>query len=96
MLVIHGLSSAFGANRNNSSRDSKDPVASRAYVAFANIDALVAFSTAYDGWMFRDKAGRVSNAVVEFAPNQKTPPAKAAKKDPKQGTIDQGKYLCPS
>lgn len=80
---------------SNSSRSThsghkdKDSVASRAYIAFATAEALVNFHKAYDGWTFRDKSGRVSHAVVEFAPYQQTAP-KTDRKDAKQGTIEQG------
>ncbi|CEQ39848.1 SPOSA6832_01400, partial [Sporobolomyces salmonicolor] len=71
----------------NSGKD-KDSVPSRAYITFTTPDALVAFHRGYDGWSFRDKLGNVSQAVVEFAPYQRTPAA-PPKTDPRQGTIDQ-------
>ncbi|BGP22665.1 regulatorof nonsense transcripts 3 [Rhodotorula toruloides] len=66
----------------------KDSVQSRAYITFKTPEALVAFSRGYDGWSFRDKAGNISQAVVEFAPYQRIPTA-PAKPDPRQGTIDE-------
>ncbi|KAK4053814.1 hypothetical protein OIV83_001470 [Microbotryomycetes sp. JL201] len=66
----------------------KDDVASRAYITFKTPDALVAFHRSYDGWTFRDKTGRTSQALVEFAPYQRAP-INAVKQDPRQGTIEQ-------
>ncbi|GAA5875017.1 hypothetical protein JCM3774_000474 [Rhodotorula dairenensis] len=65
----------------------KDSVNSRAYIAFRTPEALVAFHKGYEGWAFRDKSGNLSQAVVEFAPYQRTPTA-PAKPDPREGTID--------
>ena len=62
---------------------------SRAYVAFKTGEQLLAFSQAYDGHTFRDKAGQETHAVVEFAPCQKVPNEKK-KIDTRIGTIEQG------
>ncbi|ORY59429.1 Smg-4/UPF3 family-domain-containing protein [Leucosporidium creatinivorum] len=70
------------------SNKDKDDLHSRAYISFKTPDALVAFHRGYDGWNFRDRAGNVSQAVVEFAPYQRIP-APPPKQDPRQGTIDQ-------
>lgn len=81
---------------------------SRAYIAFRSAAQLAAFSQAYDGHVFRDKAGmndadcviyaysivsgNESFAVVEFAPFQKIPSEKR-KADPRMGTIEQGGFI---
>lgn len=62
---------------------------SRAYIAFKSGEQLLAFSQAYDGHTFRDKAGQETHAVVEFAPCQKVPSEKK-KVDSRLGTIEQG------
>jgi len=41
----------------NRGRDDKHDIHSRAYLAFDNVDQLVAFHKAYNGWTFRDKQG---------------------------------------
>ncbi|KAG9035305.1 hypothetical protein FRB95_011600 [Tulasnella sp. JGI-2019a] len=64
----------------------KENVPSRAYISFKSADKLTEFNRAYDGHLFRDKAGNESEAVVEFAPFQKVPPEKK-KNDPRAGTI---------
>ncbi|KAI5121911.1 hypothetical protein M0805_000240 [Coniferiporia weirii] len=69
-------------------RYNKENVSSRAYIAFRKAEQLAIFSQAYDGHVFRDKAGNESYAVVEFAPHQKVPPEKK-KVDPRNGTIEQ-------
>ncbi|KAF8513571.1 Smg-4/UPF3 family-domain-containing protein [Hysterangium stoloniferum] len=67
---------------------SKENIPSRAYLLFKNEDALAVFNKEYDGHVFRDKQGNESQAVVEFAPNQKVPPEKK-KADSRHGTIQQ-------
>ena len=57
-------------------RYNKENIPSRAYIAFKNAELLATFSQAYDGHVFRDKAGTESRAVVEFAPFQKVPTEK--------------------
>ncbi|KAK4058831.1 hypothetical protein OIO90_000277 [Microbotryomycetes sp. JL221] len=68
-------------------KQDKDDVASRAYITFRTPESLVAFHRSYDGWTFRDKTGHTSQALVEFAPFQRSPLV-AVKPDPRQGTID--------
>ena len=65
---------------------------SRAYIAFRSADLLAVFSQAYDGHLFRDKAGNEAQAVVEFAPCQKVPPEKK-KVDSRVATIEQGAFI---
>ncbi|KAL1406113.1 hypothetical protein Q8F55_007796 [Vanrija albida] len=64
------------------------PVHSRAYALMADVDSLVAFHTGFDGHLFRSKAGDEYQAVVEFAPVEKTPFKTKPKKDERQGTIE--------
>jgi regulator of nonsense transcripts 3 len=71
------------------SRYNKENIPSRAYIAFKNSEFLATFSQAYDGHLFRDKAGNESRAIVEFAPYQKVPSEKK-KADVRMGTIEQG------
>ncbi|KAF8583443.1 hypothetical protein K439DRAFT_1661244 [Ramaria rubella] len=66
----------------------KENIPSRAYVLFKNEEHLATFSREYDGHLFRDKQGNESQAVVEFAPNQKVPPEKK-KVDSRHATIQQ-------
>ncbi|KAF8489843.1 Smg-4/UPF3 family-domain-containing protein [Gautieria morchelliformis] len=66
----------------------KENIPSRAYVLFKQEEHLAAFSREYDGHVFRDKQGNESQAVVEFAPNQKAPPEKK-KVDSRHATIQQ-------
>ncbi|KAH8928350.1 hypothetical protein BT69DRAFT_1346661 [Atractiella rhizophila] len=66
----------------------KHDINSRAYITFKNYDDLLAFHQGFDGWLFRDKQGTVYQAVVDFAPFQKTP-VPTRKTDPRQGTIDE-------
>ncbi|KAF7965628.1 hypothetical protein HWV62_42619 [Athelia sp. TMB] len=68
-------------------RPNKESIPSRAYIAFRNEEQLATFSQAYDGHLFRDKAGNESIAVVEFAPYQKIPSDKK-KADARCNTID--------
>ncbi|KAN0094534.1 Smg-4/UPF3 family domain containing protein [Tylopilus felleus] len=68
-------------------RLNKEGILSRAYIAFKSEAQLVTFSRAYDGHMFRDKAGKESHAVVEYAPFQKVP-AEKKKTDARNNTID--------
>jgi len=68
----------------------------------ATVDALVDFHRGYDGHLFKSKTGRCLDlkcglkegaefqAVVEFAPYQKTPLRAKTKVDSRQGTIDDG------
>ncbi|EJU05580.1 hypothetical protein DACRYDRAFT_104067 [Dacryopinax primogenitus] len=63
-------------------------VPSRAYIMFKTPEQVAQFSSAYNGHAFRDKQGRESQAVVEFAPYQKVPITNV-KPDVRQGTIDQ-------
>ncbi|KZS98371.1 hypothetical protein SISNIDRAFT_481119 [Sistotremastrum niveocremeum HHB9708] len=69
------------------SRPHKENIPSRAYILFKDEDHLALFSKGFDGHVFRDKQGRESQAIVEFATNQKVPPEKG-KADPRIGTID--------
>ncbi|TDL28001.1 hypothetical protein BD410DRAFT_781944 [Rickenella mellea] len=66
----------------------KENIPSRAYIAFKSEELLAAFGQAYDGHLFRDKAGNESYAIVEFAPCQKIPSEKK-KVDPRNATIEQ-------
>ncbi|KAK1923594.1 Smg-4/UPF3 family-domain-containing protein [Papiliotrema laurentii] len=61
---------------------------SRAYVLMTNVDDLVAFHRGFDGHIFRSKTGVEFQAVVEFAPYQKTPHKTKVKVDARQGTIE--------
>ncbi|WVN86374.1 uncharacterized protein L203_101538 [Cryptococcus depauperatus CBS 7841] len=65
-----------------------NPVHSRAYVLMADPESLVHFHQAFDGHVFRSKAGAEYQAVVEYAPFQKTSYKSKIKPDSKQGTID--------
>ncbi|OCF73242.1 hypothetical protein I204_06473 [Kwoniella mangroviensis CBS 8886] len=65
------------------------PVHSRAYVLMASPDALVEFVRGFDGHVFKAKTGAEYQAVVEFAPVQKTPYKAKVKVDARQGTIDE-------
>lgn len=68
----------------------------------SDLDSLVAFHTGFDGHLFRSKAGELTQsilssrpgdeyqAVVEFAPVEKTPFKTKPKKDERQGTIEKG------
>jgi len=58
-----------------------------AFVNFESLDDLVHFK-GYDGHVFQDKQGNLSQVSVEFAPFQKVP--KACKPDARQGTIEKG------
>ncbi|GFZ49618.1 hypothetical protein JCM24511_07019 [Saitozyma sp. JCM 24511] len=69
---------AFGAH----------PIHSRAYCLMTTPDALVAFHRGFDGHVFRSKTGAEYQAVVEYAPLQKTPLKTKVKVDARQGTID--------
>ncbi|KAL7422102.1 hypothetical protein Q5752_002745 [Cryptotrichosporon argae] len=64
------------------------PVHSRAYVLMNDADSLLAFHRGFDGHVFRSKAGGEFQAVVEFAPVQKTPVKAKTKADARMGTID--------
>ncbi|RSH93305.1 hypothetical protein EHS25_007659 [Saitozyma podzolica] len=64
------------------------PVHSRAYCLMTTPDALVAFHRGFDGHVFRSKTGAEYQAVVEYAPLQKTPLKTKVKVDARQGTID--------
>ncbi|KIO20158.1 hypothetical protein M407DRAFT_30192 [Tulasnella calospora MUT 4182] len=66
----------------------KENVLSRAYIVFNTEEQLKNFHRDYDGHLFRDKSGNESQAVVEFAPFQKVPLAKA-KVDQRQGSIQE-------
>ncbi|EJD51954.1 hypothetical protein AURDEDRAFT_181525 [Auricularia subglabra TFB-10046 SS5] len=57
-----------------SKRTIKENVPSRAYITFKTHESVAIFSREYDGHIFRDKSGRETAAVVEFAPYQKIPP----------------------
>lgn len=57
-----------------SKRTIKENVPSRAYITFKTHESVALFSREYDGHIFRDKSGRETAAVVEFAPYQKIPP----------------------
>jgi len=69
----------------------------------ATVDALVDFHRGFDGHLFKSKTGKRHNqivrqppgaefqAVVEFAPYQKTPLRAKNKVDARQGTIDDGR-----
>ncbi|WVQ79216.1 hypothetical protein IAT38_001312 [Cryptococcus sp. DSM 104549] len=61
---------------------------SRAYVLMATPQALVDFHRAFDGHVFRAKTGAEFQAVVEYAPVQKTPYKIKVKTDARQATID--------
>ena len=63
---------------------------SRAYCLMSSVDTLVEFHRGFDGHVFRSKAGVEHQAVVEFAPVQKTPTKAKAKADARQGTVDDG------
>ncbi|KAI9638932.1 Smg-4/UPF3 family-domain-containing protein [Dioszegia hungarica] len=63
-------------------------VHSRAYCLMTDVDSLVNLHRGFDGHLFRSKTGLEYQAVVEFAPVQKTPLATKAKNDARQGTID--------
>ncbi|BEJ15359.1 hypothetical protein CspHIS471_0411260 [Cutaneotrichosporon sp. HIS471] len=64
------------------------PQHSRAYVLMNDIESLIAFHTGFDGHIFRAKTGAEFQAVVEYAPIEKTPYKAKAKKDAREGTID--------
>ncbi|KAK4683780.1 regulator of nonsense transcripts 3, partial [Tremellales sp. Uapishka_1] len=64
------------------------PVHSRAYCLMADNTSLVNFHRGFDGHVFRSKAGVEYQAVVEFAPMQKTPYKVKTKADARQGTIE--------
>lgn len=49
-----------------SSRPNKESIPSRAYIAFRNEEKLATFSQAYDGHLFRDKAGMRTN-ILKFS-----------------------------
>ncbi|KAG6380315.1 Smg-4/UPF3 family-domain-containing protein [Boletus reticuloceps] len=68
-------------------RANKEGIPSRAYIAFKNEALVTHFGRAYDGHLFRDKAGNESHAVVEYAPFQKIPTEKK-KVDARNNTID--------
>ncbi|KAF8558615.1 hypothetical protein OG21DRAFT_1080389 [Imleria badia] len=68
-------------------RVNKEGIPSRAYIAFKNEAQVATFSRAYDGHLFRDKAGNESHAIVEYAPFQKVP-AEKKKNDARNNTID--------
>ncbi|ORY34746.1 Smg-4/UPF3 family-domain-containing protein [Naematelia encephala] len=63
-------------------------VFSRAYCLMANLEHLIEFHRGYDGHLFRSKTGAEYQAVVEFAPVQKTPYRAKTKTDARQATID--------
>ncbi|KAJ3019680.1 UNVERIFIED_CONTAM: hypothetical protein HDU68_010567 [Siphonaria sp. JEL0065] len=61
---------------------------SRAYLAFASLDQIAAFSQTYNGWLFKDgKSGTEYRAQVEMAPFQKVPRRKP-RVDYRANTID--------
>ncbi|WWC92759.1 uncharacterized protein L201_007718 [Kwoniella dendrophila CBS 6074] len=64
------------------------PVHSRAYVLMSSPEALVEFVRGFDGHVFKAKSGAEYQAVIEFAPIQKTPYKAKVKVDARQGTID--------
>ncbi|KAK8849654.1 hypothetical protein IAR55_004989 [Kwoniella newhampshirensis] len=64
-------------------------VHSRAYVLMANPEALVNFHRGFDGHVFKSKTGAEFQAVVEYAPVQKTPYKAKVKADARQATIDE-------
>ncbi|ODO08504.1 hypothetical protein L198_00234 [Cryptococcus wingfieldii CBS 7118] len=65
------------------------PVHSRAYVLMSDPEALVNFHRGFDGHVFRSKTGAEFQAVVEYAPYQKTVHKARVKPDNRQGTIDE-------
>ncbi|WVQ77718.1 hypothetical protein IAR50_007408 [Cryptococcus sp. DSM 104548] len=65
------------------------PVHSRAYVLMSDPEALVNFHRGFDGHVFRSKTGAEFQAVVEYAPYQKTAYKARVKPDNRQGTIDE-------
>ncbi|WWC95799.1 hypothetical protein V866_002665 [Kwoniella sp. B9012] len=65
------------------------PIHSRAYALMASPEALVDFVRGFDGHVFKAKTGAEYQAVVEFAPVQKTPYKAKVKVDARQGTIDE-------
>lgn len=72
-------------------RIGKETIQARAYIAFRDESVLVKFAAAYNGHVFRDKAGTETAAVVGFAPFQKTPVGDGKKKkDGRVGTIEAG------
>ena len=85
-------------------RRDQRPDFGRAYVLLDSPEAVVAFHRGFDGHVFKAKTGRrVSDknqaehvlgeefqAVVEFAPVQKTPYKAKVKADARQGTVDEG------
>ncbi|OWZ65478.1 hypothetical protein AYX14_06213 [Cryptococcus neoformans] len=65
------------------------PVYSRAYVLMADPESLINFHRAFDGHIYKSKTGAEFQAVVEYAPFQKTPLKTKVKVDNRQGTIDE-------
>ncbi|KAI8613778.1 Smg-4/UPF3 family-domain-containing protein [Chytriomyces sp. MP71] len=69
-------------------RSQKNHTFSRAYLAFATPEALVAFAQAFNGWLFRDEKAAIEyRASVELAPFQKVPKT-SPKQDYRINTID--------
>ncbi|BEI84549.1 hypothetical protein CcaverHIS002_0411530 [Cutaneotrichosporon cavernicola] len=64
------------------------PQHSRAYVLMNDTESLIAFHAGFDGHIFRAKTGAEFQAVVEYAAIEKTPYKAKAKKDAREGTID--------
>ncbi|CAK9787384.1 hypothetical protein CC85DRAFT_314139 [Cutaneotrichosporon oleaginosum] len=64
------------------------PQHSRAYVLMNDTESLIAFHAGFDGHIFRNKAGVEYQAVIEYAPIEKTPYKAKVKKDAREGTID--------
>ncbi|WVR08088.1 hypothetical protein IAU60_005134 [Kwoniella sp. DSM 27419] len=65
------------------------PVHSRAYVLMSSPEALVELHRGFDGHLFKSKTGAEYQAVVEYAPVQRTPFMTKVKVDARQATIDE-------
>ncbi|XAO26169.1 hypothetical protein I312_105003 [Cryptococcus bacillisporus CA1280] len=78
---------SFVKGKAGDSNYDSHPVYSRAYVLMADPESLVNFRRAFDGHIYKSKTGAEFQAVVEYAPFQKTPLKTKVKVDNRQGTI---------
>lgn len=62
---------------------------SRAFINFSEPRLVLEFKAAFDGHVFVTTKGKTYKSTVEYAPYQKVPSA-PARKNPLEGTIEQG------
>lgn len=73
MLSSHTGNSSSSSSSSKVLSQQDKPEFSVAYLGFSNIDALLEFYRAFNGWKFVSKTGHIDYAIVEYAPFQKIP-----------------------